>query len=167
MITDARTEPQKRQRLEFDASMAKLQPLMERIAATYGLIDRSVYNLYELMQEEIGIVEGKNPKWARYSQFWDKQADLNSSRSITFGYKMSIEFDIPKELELKIKACKELDVLVRRRIERQISKDIKNDVFISMICDDLLKESELDERDVDEIDHKIKREIAEKLRWRS
>jgi len=80
---------------------------------------------------------------------------------------MSIEVDIPKELELKIKASKELDVLVRRRIERQISKDIKNDVFISMICDDLLKESELDERDVDEIDHKIKRVIAEKLRWRS
>ncbi len=80
---------------------------------------------------------------------------------------MSIEVDIPKELELKIKASKELDVLVRRRIERQISKDIKNDVFISMICDDLLKESELDERDVDEIDHKIKRGIAEKLRWRS
>jgi hypothetical protein len=80
---------------------------------------------------------------------------------------MSIEVDIPKELELKIKASKELDVLVRRMIERQISKDIKNDVFISMICDDLLKESELDERDVDEIDHKIKREIAEKLRWRS
>jgi len=80
---------------------------------------------------------------------------------------MSIEVDIPEELELKIKASKELDVLVRRRIERQISKDIKNDVFISMICDDLLKESELDERDVDEIDHKIKRVIAEKLRWRS
>jgi hypothetical protein len=80
---------------------------------------------------------------------------------------MSIEVDIPKELELKIKASKELDVLVRRRIERQILKDIRNDVFISMICDDLLKESELNERDVDEIDHKIKRGIAEKLRWRS
>jgi hypothetical protein len=80
---------------------------------------------------------------------------------------MSIEVDIPKELELKIKSSKELDVLVRRRIERQISKDIKNDVFISMICDDFLKESELDEIDVDEIDHKIKRGIAEKLRWRS
>jgi len=80
---------------------------------------------------------------------------------------MSIEVDIPKELELKIRASKELDVLVRRRIERQISEDIKNDVFISMICDDLLKNSELDERDVNEIDHKIKRGIAEKLRWRS
>jgi hypothetical protein len=80
---------------------------------------------------------------------------------------MSIEVEIPKELELKIKASKELDVLVRRRIERQISTDIKNDVFISMVCDDLLKDSELNEKDIDEIDHKIKRGIAEKLRWRS
>jgi hypothetical protein len=80
---------------------------------------------------------------------------------------MSIEVDIPKELEIKIKASRELDALVRRRIERQISIDIKNDVFISMICDDLLKDSELDEKDIDEIDHKIKRGIAEKLRWRS
>ncbi len=83
------------------------------------------------------------------------------------GSKMSIEVDIPKELELKIKASKELDVLVKRRIEHQISTDVKNDVFISMICDDLLKESELNEEDVDEIDHKIKRGIVEKLRWRS
>lgn len=82
------------------------------------------------------------------------------------GSKMSIEVDIPKELELKIKASKELDVLVKKRIEPQISTDIKNDVFISMICDDLLKESELNEEDVDEIDHKIKRGIVEKLRWR-
>jgi len=82
------------------------------------------------------------------------------------GLKMSIEVDIPKELELKIKASKELDVLVKRRIEHQISTDVKNDVFISMICDDLLKESELNEEDVDEIDHKIKRGIVEKLQWR-
>ena len=83
------------------------------------------------------------------------------------GSKMSIEVDIPIELELKIKASKELDVLVKKRIEHQISTDIKNDVFISMICDDLLKESELNEEDVDQIDHKIKRGIVEKLRWRS
>jgi hypothetical protein len=36
-----------------------------------------------------------------------------------------------------------------------------------MICDDLLKESELNEEDVDGIDHKIKRGIVEKLRCRS
>ena len=77
---------------------------------------------------------------------------------------MSIEVDIPKELEFKIKANKELNALVKRRIERQISTDIKNDVFISMISDDLLKDSELEEKDIDQIDHKIKRGIAEKLR---
>jgi hypothetical protein len=43
--------------VEFDASMAKLQPLRERIAATNELIDRIVYNLHGLTEEEIGIVE--------------------------------------------------------------------------------------------------------------
>ncbi|NLJ21901.1 MAG: hypothetical protein GX426_02155 [Methanothrix soehngenii] len=33
-----------------------------------------------------------------------------------------------------------------------------------MISDDLLKDSELEEKDIDQIDHKIKRGIAEKLR---
>ena len=79
---------------------------------------------------------------------------------------MSIEVELPKELELKIKSSKELDALVRRRIERQISADIKNDIFLSMVWDDLLKDSELDEKDIDEIDHRIKRGIAEKLGWR-
>lgn len=80
---------------------------------------------------------------------------------------MSIEIEIPKELEFKIKASRELDALVKRRIEHQISTDIKNDVFISMVCDELLKNSELEEKDIDQIDHKIKRGIAEKLQWRS
>ena len=80
---------------------------------------------------------------------------------------MSIEVEIPKELEFKIKASRELDALVKRRIERQISTDIKNDVFISMVCDELLKNSELNDIDIDQIDHKIKRGIAEKLQWRS
>jgi hypothetical protein len=54
----ARREPQERLRLEFDASVGKLQPLMGRIAATDGLIDQIVYKLYGLTQEEIRIVEG-------------------------------------------------------------------------------------------------------------
>ena len=53
----ARREPQDWLLVEFDASLAKLQPLMERIAATDGLIDRIVYKLYGLTEEEIGIVE--------------------------------------------------------------------------------------------------------------
>ena len=57
-IDPARREPQERPRLEFEASLAKLQPLMERIAATDDLIDQIVYKLYGLTEEEIGIVEG-------------------------------------------------------------------------------------------------------------
>jgi hypothetical protein len=55
----ARREPQENLRLEFDASLAKLRPLMERIAATDGLIDQIVYRLYGLTEEKIAIVEGK------------------------------------------------------------------------------------------------------------
>ena len=57
-IDPARREPQERLRAEFDASVGKLKPLMERIAATDGLIDQIVYKLYGLTEEEIGIVEG-------------------------------------------------------------------------------------------------------------
>lgn len=67
-------------------------------------------------------------------------------------------------MEFEIKAKRELDALVKRSIEHHISTDIKNDVFISMVCDDLLMNSELNEIDIDQIDHKIKRGIAEKLR---
>jgi hypothetical protein len=40
-----------------------------------------------------------------------------------------------------------------------------NDIFISKIFDDLLKDSELTEEDVNEIDHKMKRQMTEKLGW--
>jgi hypothetical protein len=45
-------------RLDFDASVGKLQPLMERIAATDELIDQIVYRLYGLTEEEMKIVKG-------------------------------------------------------------------------------------------------------------
>lgn len=79
---------------------------------------------------------------------------------------MSIEVELPQEIELTIKAKRELGALVRKRIERDIVKDIKNDIFISGIFDDLLKDSEMTEADVNEIDHKMKREMMEKLGWR-
>ncbi len=56
-IDPARREPQERLRAEFGASVDKLKPLMERIAATDGLIDQIVYRLYGLTEEEIRIVE--------------------------------------------------------------------------------------------------------------
>jgi hypothetical protein len=39
--------------------MGKLLPLRERIKQTDELIDATVYRLYGLTEEEIGIVEGK------------------------------------------------------------------------------------------------------------
>jgi len=41
--------------------MNKLLPLLERIEKTDRLIDAVVYRLYGLTEEEIGIVEGRNP----------------------------------------------------------------------------------------------------------
>ena len=79
---------------------------------------------------------------------------------------MAIEVELPQEIELTIRTNQELDVLVRRRIERDILKDIKNDILISKIFDELLEKSELTKENANEIDHKMKREIMEKLGWR-
>ncbi|MFZ3148510.1 MAG: hypothetical protein WA137_05665 [Methanothrix sp.] len=79
---------------------------------------------------------------------------------------MAIEVELPREIELSIKANKDLDALVRKRIERDILEDIKNDIFISKIFDTLLERSDLSEDDVNELDHKMKQEIMEKLGWR-
>jgi type I restriction-modification system DNA methylase subunit len=43
---------------EFEKSMAKLNPLLERIEETDRLIDQIVYRLYGLTEEEVAIVEG-------------------------------------------------------------------------------------------------------------
>jgi hypothetical protein len=79
---------------------------------------------------------------------------------------MAIEVELPQEIELKIKANKDLDLLVRKRLEHQIKEDLKNDLFILMLFDELLKDSELTDEDVAELDHKMKRDIMEKLGWR-
>ena len=50
--------------------------------------------------------------------------------------------------------------------ENHIKEDIKNDLFIIMLFDDLLKDSELTQEDVDDFDHRMKREIMETLGWR-
>ena len=79
---------------------------------------------------------------------------------------MTIEVELPQEIELSLKANKDLDILVRKRIERDIAYDIKNDIFVSRIFNDLLKDSSLTEEDVNELDHKMKREMMETLGWR-
>ncbi|NPV61317.1 MAG: N-6 DNA methylase [Methanotrichaceae archaeon] len=58
-IDPARREPAEALRAEFESSMGKLGPLLQRIERTDRLIDDMVYKLYGLTEEEIRIVEGK------------------------------------------------------------------------------------------------------------
>lgn len=58
VVDITRRSPQEKIREEFDSSISKLTPLIERIEATDGLIDRIVYKLYGLTEDEIKIVEG-------------------------------------------------------------------------------------------------------------
>ena len=57
-IDPARREPAETLRAEFEGSLGKLGPLRERIKQTDELIDATVYRLYALTKEEIGVVEG-------------------------------------------------------------------------------------------------------------
>jgi len=57
-VDPSRREPGEALKAEFDGSMNKLLPLMERIRKTDDLIDMVVYRLYGLTEEEIKIVEG-------------------------------------------------------------------------------------------------------------
>ncbi len=79
---------------------------------------------------------------------------------------MGMEVKLPKEIELKIKKDKILEGIIKRRIEREMSREIKEDAFLSMLFDSLLEESELTDEDVDEIDHKTKKGIMENLEWK-
>ncbi|MDD4161293.1 MAG: hypothetical protein PHW87_02300 [Methanothrix sp.] len=58
-VDPARREPAEALQAEFEGSMGKPGPLLERIRQTDELIDAVVYRLYGLTEEEIGIVEGK------------------------------------------------------------------------------------------------------------
>ena len=59
IIDPARREPAETLRSEFESSLGKLLPLLERIERTDRLIDAVVYRLYALTEEEIGIVRGE------------------------------------------------------------------------------------------------------------
>jgi hypothetical protein len=61
-INPARREPAEALRAEFEGSMGKLLPLLERIEKTDRLIDAMVYRLYGLTEEEIRIVDGRGDK---------------------------------------------------------------------------------------------------------
>jgi hypothetical protein len=59
-IDVSRREPQETIRAEFDASVAKLKPILETIELTDKLIDQIVYKLYSLTEAEIAVVEGRS-----------------------------------------------------------------------------------------------------------
>jgi hypothetical protein len=59
-IDVTRREPQETIRAEFDASVAKLKPILETIELTDKLIDQIVYKLYSLTEAEIAVVEGRS-----------------------------------------------------------------------------------------------------------
>jgi hypothetical protein len=79
---------------------------------------------------------------------------------------MTIEVELPREIELLIKASRELETLVRKRIERDIAESIKNDLFIRGSLNSLLKRSDLTLEDANELDHMMKREMMKILGWR-
>jgi len=57
LVDPNRRDFQERLKAEFDASVSKLKPVIRRIELTDKLIDRIVYSLYGLTEEEIEIVE--------------------------------------------------------------------------------------------------------------
>jgi type I restriction-modification system DNA methylase subunit len=58
-IDVTRRGPREAIRQEYEASMARLRPLLRKIELTDRLIDLIVYRLYGLTDEEIAIVEGR------------------------------------------------------------------------------------------------------------
>jgi len=58
-IDITRREPRETIRQEYEASMARLRPLLRKIELTDRLIDLIVYRLYGLTEEEMAIVEGR------------------------------------------------------------------------------------------------------------
>jgi hypothetical protein len=59
-IDPARREPGEALRAEFEGSMGKLLPLLDRITLKDELINAVVYRLYGVTAEEIRIVEGRH-----------------------------------------------------------------------------------------------------------
>ena len=65
---------------------------------------------------------------------------------------MAVEIKLPKEIEIRLRKDKTLQSIITKRLECEIAREIKDDLF-----DDLLEESELMEEDVENLDRKIKK----------
>ncbi len=82
------------------------------------------------------------------------------------GFAVPLVIALPKELELAMKKDKNLEMLVRQRLTRFLESEIKNDLFLLMLLDKILKDSELTEEDVERMDYQVKASILEKLGWK-
>jgi len=76
-----------------------------------------------------------------------------------------LKLRVPKEIDLKLRKETDLGKIIKIRMEREISGKIKHDLFLLMMFDKLLEDSDLSEKDIDEIDHKVKRGIMESTGW--
>ena len=76
-----------------------------------------------------------------------------------------LKLRVPKEIDFKLRKETDLGKIIKIRMEREISGTIKHDLFLMMMFDKLLEESDLTEEDIDKIDHKIKRGIMEGTGW--
>lgn len=79
---------------------------------------------------------------------------------------MTLDVKLPKEIELRMKRDKALRDIIRSKIEHEISKEIKEGLFFSMLFDEFLEESKLTEEDVNRVDHKVKEGVTERLGWK-
>jgi hypothetical protein len=77
-----------------------------------------------------------------------------------------LKLRVPKEIDLKLRKEKDIEKIITIRMEREISGKIKQDLFLLMMFDKLLENSDLTEKDVDEIDHMVKRGIMESTGWK-
>jgi hypothetical protein len=77
-----------------------------------------------------------------------------------------LKLRVPKEIDLKLRKEKDIGKILKIRMEREISGKIKHDLFLLMMFDKLLEESVLTEKDIDDIDHKVKRGIMESTGWK-
>ena len=75
---------------------------------------------------------------------------------------MALEIRLPKEVELKLMNDKDLVGIIKTKIEHEISKEIKRDIFLSMLFDEILEDSELTDQEINILDHRVKKSISEK-----
>ncbi|WP_456478241.1 hypothetical protein [Geoglobus ahangari] len=79
---------------------------------------------------------------------------------------MGLEVELPKEIEVSVKRDRILELLVKRKIEHEIVKEIKEELFLAMLFDELLVDSELTDEDVERMEREIKEGIMERLKWK-